>query len=283
MDSRGDIRNWLPKLSKSGLLTPDTHLLTKQAAESAAKFMTRVRESCSLISYPVVIRSAMGLPKHQWSNCVAREPGEVSSRICSVLSWAHSLNLPTDMVAVRQYVPLASYITCRRYGGLTIAREFRLFWLDGQPACLHPIWPAQAVIDGDPVEVDWHDRLLDMQDLTAVEKKVLASLGLLAATSLNAGESPADWAFDWAATVDGRWCLIDCGVADATWHWPGCENAQDSELPRKYFPTEMGTINPDDKNDWSAALLLNQSLDGQVSVPVETIRTPPGLIAEEPE
>lgn len=111
------------------------------------------------------------------------------------------------------------------FGGLPIAREFRLFVRDGVVKCSHFYWQDEEnILNGlgwsepAPPEGEWRGALRRMGALYAEDRALLEMAATAACATL-----PGDWSVDflWARRREdagARWWLIDMATAEDSWH-----------------------------------------------------------------
>ena len=233
---------WFPKIKAAGLPVPRTEIiaipddtyrelrciLDGQWPESATGFLVELVQAIEAIGKPCFLRTGQVSGKHNWKHtCYLSDPTAIRQHVYNLAEWSECagfMGLPWNVWCVRELLPTEPVITCDRYGGMPVAKEFRVFVRNGQVACRHPYWPRDALAKGMsqlPTDLDSrYEQLCHLSQDEALEVDMLA---------LRAGEAVTGaWSIDILKTASG-WYVIDMACAEESFHWPGCPNAKTSE------------------------------------------------------
>jgi hypothetical protein len=233
---------WLPRLGVVSALSdlvprtivvPYDHAAAVGEIEGGDKYaewsavVSRVRVAAETIGYPAFIRTDLASAKHDGpEGYMLASPLDVT-RLLSHIVGDNEMKLwmnPEDPCAflVRQFLDLEAPFSA--FGGLPISREWRLFATPSEILCAHPYWPGAALEDVWVSDEGWRAKLADLHERPrADEWRRLTEAALMAAAACD--RIPA-WSVDFARDTSGKWWLIDMAVAEQSWHWPSCANAQ---------------------------------------------------------
>jgi len=192
-----------------------------------------VKEAAKEIGYPVFIRSDELSNKHDWKeSCYVENEGQLYSHICNILEFTACAFGPSFYgIAVREFLEL-DWRFKAFWGGMPVAREFRMFVRDGKLECWHPYWPPSSIER--PSIKNWHPLLKEMQTLTDGE---LAYLTDMAET---VGEAVKGyWSIDLCQTKTGRWYMTDMAVGEDSYHWGTCTHAPPEMLDHYGDPEKI--------------------------------------------
>lgn len=225
---------WFPILARSGVPVPETRIVTTEApldnilggepAPGFPDFVAALRAAAGEVGgYPVFLRTGHGSGKHQWAECCyVQRPAMMGQHVANLVEWSacvDMMGLPTQVWAVRQFLPLATTFTAPGFGDFPVNRERRYFIEGGRVRCHHPYWPESAVADGRPVETNWRARLAALNEEPDDEVALLTTLSEQVAREF---VGLGAWSLDWAVDTHGTWYAIDMAPAEISYHWPGC-------------------------------------------------------------
>lgn len=246
MIDRNCITRWLPFLHNADVPIPPTVVLPiVQFGLRRATLLdllgdgaqwTAARDACqplyaaidqaalSVGGYPCFLRTGHTSSKHDWlRTCHLPGPEAIPPRVAALVEaseMAGILGLPLEVFAVRRLFHTRPL--CLAYRGLPIVREFRAFIGLSTVHCVHPYWPAEAVLAGLPA-----DSVLSRQDIADALHPTPEELAQVEQLSLRVARCvDGDYSLDWMETVgeDGRPQLVavDMAVAGVSYHWPEC-------------------------------------------------------------
>lgn len=188
----------------------------EEDAEAEA-FMRTAPLAFREIGYPAFIRTDLSSAKHSGPGVyrVDREE-EIRKRVCDTIEDNEMKGLFPSAILVRQFLELDAKFTA--FDGFPVAREWRLFADASGVKCLHPYWPADALVEHGPPD-GWEEVLKDhhtvpsaMDELCAIAVRVVTELG-------------GEWSIDFSCDKSGKWWLTDMALASQSYHWPGCKNS----------------------------------------------------------
>lgn len=234
---------WFPKIEVAGLPVPKTiivemdeptwwgmlNAMDGQPAPEGADplaFHAKIAAAADQVGWPAFLRSDHTSHKHRWRDtCYLARREDVAQHVYEIAEFSEIASLGVDLSwrrwAVREMLPTIPHGICRAYGNMPICREFRFFVTDGKMDCYHPYWPEAALSDGDPMWFDGTSPLID--EFNAIRSvHVFDELHDLAT---RAGAAVGgSWSVDILETRNG-WMVTDMAVAEDSFHWPGCPNA----------------------------------------------------------
>jgi hypothetical protein len=220
---------WFPLVQKYGLPVPDTALIETESDLTALldghepdgwnAFVEQVRSAVVAMGYPCFLRTGYGSGKHDWRNtCFVRIPEEVDVHIFNLVEWSNLVDimgLPTQTWAVRKLLDTVPLFTCKRYGGMPVVREFRLFVDDGGVQHMQPYWPSDAVRRGGPSVEQWKTLLIGSWQTHHAEREHLHGLALDAHDAVGGGF----WSVDLLQDRSGDWWLTDMARGEDSFWW----------------------------------------------------------------
>jgi len=228
------LSHWFPLLLKTGVPVPETRIVRTDVrldrmldGDRPLGFSVfRARLDAAAIEvggYPCFLRTGHGSGKHRWAEtCHVKRQWHLETHVHNLVEWSAMVDmagLPTDVWAVRELLSLESSFTA--YDGFPVNRERRYFIGGGRVLCHHPYWPEAAVAQGRPAVADWPARLAALNEETPEEVAHLTVLSEQVAQHFD-----GSWSLDWARTMDGAWYAIDMAPAARSFHWAGCQAAE---------------------------------------------------------
>jgi hypothetical protein len=238
---------WFPRLVAAGVPVPKTEILHTDVDLSVIldgkkppgydEFLVELwQRRRRLGAYgDAFLRTGHTSGKHDWTRTCFLPAGsmliDLQSHVFALVEYsamADMMGLPTDVWAVREFLPLWS--TFSAFRGMPIGVERRLFIRDGKLVCDHGYFPPESIHS--PSRKDWRALLSDHGEIVRLydsQQQVAAILEQLR-TAFPSGY----WSVDVCLCRDGRWYVTDCAEGERSFHWPGCPNApkEEAEPPR---------------------------------------------------
>lgn len=187
-----------------------------------AETWASLRAAAGKLGYPVFMRTDHSSAKHDYlETCYVRDPLALEMHVWRLIEanvMADFMGLPCEALVVRQFLSLAATFTA--FNGLPIAPERRYFVRDGQVACWHSYWPAEAIADGyhrQPLPRTWQAILRQANGSTPGEIALLTGYAATLGAVL-----PGFWSVDFAMTAGGNWRFIDAAEGARSWHPADC-------------------------------------------------------------
>lgn len=239
-DNKTCMSYWFPKIEAAGLPVPKTMLLTlpddmardiwsvfdgDEPSGLAEPFFAEIARAAESVGYPCFLRTGLTSGKHEWKRCCyLTKPEDIKQHVVNLIEFSElcdMMGLPSDVWAVREFLPTMPVGVCPYYGDMPICREFRFFVNDGALKCWHGYWPKFALERGGAV---YQSRDFDYEAFCRPD-----DLAALTAVACAAGRAVGGgaWSVDLLETRRG-WVLTDMAEADRSWHWEGCEKAGSS-------------------------------------------------------
>lgn len=248
---------WYPKLVKAELPTPCTEivmapdaldlLLDAKKPDGFDRFISWLEDAAKKVGLPCFLRTGQGSGKHQWKDtCYITGLDQLPGHVGALVEWSacvDMIGLPTDVWAVREFLPTTPLAVLPNYGDMPLVREFRAFVRDGAVSCLHPYWPLDAIKKGllpDDRLVEGHvpmtrrDResaLLhaNASKLSTDDQQDVMDVAARVALAFN-GDGDGDsegcgWSVDILDTKNG-WYVTDMAVASRSFHEPSCPRSK---------------------------------------------------------
>lgn len=255
------ISHWFPKLQAAGVPVPRTELvhtdedldlnflLEGETPDGWDEFIAELKAAVERIGGPqVFLRTGQTSGKHEWSRTCFLEVGKgsIEHHVGALVEWSalvDMLGLPTNVWAVREFLPTTPIITCPAYHGFPVCREFRAFVQDGKVQCVHPYWPRKSLEEGFPnkpircekkpnedtflaledserdLPADFDQMYERLCDLGTEDRIQVFALARKAGAALG-----GYWSVDLLETQRG-WYVTDCATGKESFHWPECGNA----------------------------------------------------------
>lgn len=256
MKNKNSMFYWWPKVKDLGVPMPKTILIRHEDAFKGKlsydpldgkpdpafdEMLKGVKKAAKEIDYPVFIRSDQTSNKHDWKNsCYVESEDQLGSHVINILEMTAMtmFGLSFMGVAVREFLEL---VWCFRshYGGMPVAREFRIFVRDGELECWHPYWPPRAIQD--PTIENWYEVLKKLQTLNDAD---LEHITELAETIGKAVEGY--WSIDLCQTKSGVWYMTDMALGENSYHWSTCSNAPPEMLEHFGDPDQISDSKEDE-------------------------------------
>ena len=187
--------------------------------EAFSDMLEGAKEAAREIGYPIFIRSDELSNKHDWKeSCYVENEGQLYGHICNILEFTACAFGPSFYgVAVREFLELDWRFTAF-WGGMPVAREFRMFVRDGALECWHPYWPPSS-IERPSIE-NWREVLGEMQTLTEPDLAHLKDMAERVGKAVG-----GYWSIDLCQTRKGEWYMTDMATGDSSYHWGTCPHA----------------------------------------------------------
>lgn len=229
--SRGDrtcLSYWYPKI-KDLVPTPKTDivqtdcklwkLLDGNKPDGYHEFLDQLTEAAIRIDgliedglAAVFLRTGHTSGKHNWDRCCYLDhdlDGHVRSLV-EFSAMVDIMGLPTEVWAVREYLPVESLFRCVAYGGMPVVPERRYFVDGGKLLYSIPYWPEQALEEGEPDDETWRQKMPIVQQPFGPEADDMA---------LKCGEAcGGKWSVDVLLTRKGYY-VTDMAEAEKSWGW----------------------------------------------------------------
>lgn len=234
---------WFPLLEKAGLPVPRTiiSLMPLSARESVwaafdakestpeqldtyMRFIDHLNQMVPQIGgFPCFLRTDHTSAKHNWENtCYVKSAEDMHHHVFDIIEYSEMVGIvgiPWDVWAVREFLPTIPLGVCESFGNMPVCREFRFFIDDGALRCVHPYWPMEALEQGDIQG--------DAASIYAKLSKAPDDILEVSAMAAQAGAAVGgSWSIDILETRAG-WVVTDMAEAHKSYHWEGCEHAND--------------------------------------------------------
>ena len=207
-----DLRYWFPAVQRSGVLYPKTVLiedgvdfgdLTKALDGKEPKtldgLIESVVEASNEVGVPFFLRTSYLSGKHEWADtCYCRYPKGIGRNIIGLVEATALADQPLGCFVVREFLKLQTCFTA--FGGMPVAREFRVFIKASEVLHVQPYWPPQSIRK--PSIPDWRYALAWLSKLSPKEQAFLEARA-------RSVDIEGFWSMDFAQDVKGDWYLID--------------------------------------------------------------------------
>jgi len=233
-NERNCLSYWFPILQAAGAPVPETRILKLsdddgwalvevldgKTPEPLARVVTFIEESAAELGLPMFLRTGQGSGKHEW-DCCCNVTGKLSfaQHVASLIEWSHCVDfigLPHNVWVCRKMLAVEPLFRCTRYGGMPVVREWRYFVRDGSVLCVHPYWPADALVHGKP------DRAMVPQDVRWLHADPPDRADTLAGIVADAFKADGYWSVDVLEAVGETYYVTDMADGEASFHWPAC-------------------------------------------------------------
>jgi hypothetical protein len=217
---------WFPILQRAGIPVPRTEivhcdldltqLLDGNVPDGWEPFRDRLAHAAEKVGYPCFLRTGQTSGKHEWRDtCYLECRADIGRHVGAIVEYsalADMLGLPTDVWAVREFLPLEHDFTAFR--GMPVAKEYRVFVDARKVLCSHRYWPTGAIWN--PSRPDWRECLERLYGDPKADQLLFMPV------AWNVAE-----AFTGAWSVDivlhrGQAIVTDMALAEQSWHWPDC-------------------------------------------------------------
>jgi len=230
---RNCLSHWFPLIRDAGLPVPRTEIVTTglnlfnvldgKPPAGWHSFLAELRAAVERIGLPAFLRTGQGSGKHNFDRCCnLRKIEYLPQHVYNLLDWSYTvdmLGLPTNVWAVREFLPVKPLVLLPYYGNMPAVREWRLFVREGKVECQHPYWPQDALQEGigGPVGAEALFKILarSSPELDA-ECAQLAERG---GHAVGGGY----WSVD-VLEARGKLYVTDMALGERSFHWPECPN-----------------------------------------------------------
>jgi len=238
MADKNCLSYWFPLIRDAGLPVPRTEIVTTdlnlfgvlggKPPAGWGDFLARLTAAVERIGLPAFLRTGQGSGKHDWDRCCnLRKIEYLAQHLHNLIDWSYTgdmFGLPTNVWAVREFLPVKALALLPGYGNMPAVREWRLFVRDGKMQCQHPYWPADALAEGmeDPAGAEALFKILarSTPELDAEYTRLAEAAG----QAVGGGY----WSVDVLQARDGLY-VTDMAVGEHSFHWPGCPNGGSQE------------------------------------------------------
>lgn len=214
------MRDWIPQTAAVNydeeLLAPS--LMGHPSEEYDRLFYAVDEVISSVFQSPVFIRTDITSAKHAGLAAFkVSNYDELNHALLTTLSHAqlksYHQKIKSSAILIRPWLQLAHKRTA--FGGLPIAKEWRVFADQRGVQCHHTYWPDEALIGhmddgGEPDGVNWATSWTPTEVLDAA-KEAAKAMGQL------------KWSVDFAEDITGKIWLLDMATADNSYHEPRCK------------------------------------------------------------
>lgn len=180
-----------------------------------------VDEIAKYIKYPVLLKTDMASHKHDYADaCVIHRKQEIAHKIFNTLEFNYIVDLYPMALVIREFIKHNS--TFKAFNKLPIAREYRVFWIDGKIKCIHRYW-AKEVFQKDKWALrtepkNWESLWNKMYDPKIVNAEIEEIKILLNTRFTKTELSKDNWSIDFMSAKNGKIYLIDMGEANLSYH-----------------------------------------------------------------
>jgi hypothetical protein len=195
-------------------------------------FFAALRKAMSAIaeSGPWFLRTGMTSGKHGWKDCCFLDhSSKLEDHVAHLVEFsalAQIIGLPTDVWAVREFLPTSPVMALPRYGDMPLTREYRGFIRDGAVACVHPYWPVRAIRDGFGSGLGRNEAEKRARELfNDLYGEISEDATVLLRHTAEAFCGDGAWSVDVLETTRG-WYVTDMAEAHRSFHYEGCENEE---------------------------------------------------------
>lgn len=222
---QSDFRYWFPAVQRSGVAYPRTVLVEDDGlnlfaltplldGKTPSLFNTlveRIRVASGEVGSPFFLRGSHLSGKHDWARtCYCASTEKIGLNIVGLVEAAAMADQPLNCFAVREFLELRYKFTA--FNGMPVAREFRVFVLDGDVLHLQPYWPPQSIRN--PSVEDWEEKLAETSYLDEQEEVELEEQAVEVSAHIQ-----GFWSVDFAQELGGEWYLIDMARGEMSYCW----------------------------------------------------------------
>jgi ATP-grasp domain, R2K clade family 3 len=229
IENKNSLLYWFPKVKDLGIAVPKTHILLADATEFRQVFdgeelradlVAQIKESASVVGYPLFLRTDLQSGKHGWKNtCYVEDESRLLNNALGVVEeneiGACFFGASYQALVFREFLALETSFVAF-YGDMPVNKERRYFIEAGKIRCHHPYWPSEAIA-GHTKDSDWLAKLAALNEEKFSEITLLRDYALRVSAVL-----PEFWSVDFAKAKDGTWYLIDMALGHESYHWPTC-------------------------------------------------------------
>lgn len=246
-NNKNCISYWFPILEKAGIRVPKTKLihtnveldklLDGETPEGFIDFINDLEKAIMDLGWglPVFLRTGQTSAKHEWdSTCFVKNSEKLGSHVARIVNYsamAGFLGLPTNVWAVREFLPLLTAMKLPGYENMPFAREYRGFIRDGEVECIHFYWPEDSIKQGKPEDPQWQAKYEWISIRTLSEDDQIKALLESVANCFT-----GFWSVDVCQHENGDWYVTDMALGDESFHWKGCD-VQDERTEKQIAKT----------------------------------------------
>ncbi len=216
---------WWPLIEKMPIQTPRTELkktiellgildgpnVTQDVGDARQELEYWIMDAGERIGWPIFVRTGHSSQKWSWKDtCFVESRDQVSINVFRLVDGGLG-DLPTDVWAVREVLPVTPYF--HTFKGLPITKERRYMVRDGEVVDHFPYWPEDSIRAWGNTELpdNWRSLLSLANEETDREVKFLSH-----ESEKVANEMPEYWSVDWMLSNRG-WYLIDMAEGEKSW------------------------------------------------------------------
>lgn len=239
MREKASFPYWWNKIRSLDIPQPKTVYVPMDEKElrDAMVDITSLQDAADDIGgYPIFLRTDQTSVKHGWQNtCYVRSAADMKQHALHILEADIMADMAGYMTpsgfAVREFLEL-DHMFCAFSGRIPISTEVRVFLRDGSIECVHPYWPAEAImqwVERQSLDIDattsqipenWRDILGRQNAKIARDAITIQEMALKVA-----GIMDGWWSCDMALGRNGIWYMIDMAPGPVSYHWPSCRHA----------------------------------------------------------
>lgn len=228
---------WFPRIEQAGLPVPRSEFVAYDHMAAVGMFedgspypawADMLLEVCARIvkvgGPPAFIRTDLSSAKHSSPTAYRVDtllPKGTGQGICDAIidnEMKHMFGPSPQAIMVREWLNLEAPFVA--FGGLPIAREWRLFASRKGVTAEYFYWPEEAIKfwRGSVETPDWRERLAELSQPPA-ELVALRGMAQRAATACAFADE--EWSVDFAHDTAGKWWLIDMAIGKDSWRPDG--------------------------------------------------------------
>lgn len=245
------LSTWFPVLERSYVPVPKTIIVTTEqnlsyyldeaprtegtGTEDAeyGRFCKRIQQAIYDIggaeSYlrgkgpAVFLRTGHTSGKHDWKHTCALDGislRTIQQHIGALVEYsdmADIIGLPTNVWAVREFLPTEAAFTAQGYAGMPVTRERRYFVRGASVEAHFPYWPKDAVEQGRPDVDDWEAKLAAISDESAEEVAYLTHMSAYVGACMERAGLGGYWSVDWLWVPSRGFYCTDMAQGDHSW------------------------------------------------------------------
>jgi len=225
---------WFPAVERAGIPHPRTKIVwvgwknlcavldDKPLPENVCRDIVAAVED---IGYPLFMRTDLHSAKHDFADtCYVADASVLLAHIGALIEADNMMCFLGDdsqALVFREFLDLES--TFMAFRDMPVARERRVFVIEGKAICSHPYWPKGALYkQRKALPPDWRTQLRNLSLLRQGDGVRLRQYAEMVGHLV-----PGAWSIDFAwVPVRGDWYLIDMALAKHSWH-PSCGRKQE--------------------------------------------------------